>query len=60
MPLLRSWEKSIATECYKDVAPGGATAGGCSASPHGFKVSKTGGQTRSSSRFLDLGFLLRL
>src|SRR5688572_991257 len=27
MPLLRSWEKSITTGCYKDVAPSGATGG---------------------------------
>jgi len=27
MPLLRSWEKSITTGCYKVVAPSGATGG---------------------------------
>ena len=28
MPLLRSWEKSIATGCDQDFAPSGAAGGG--------------------------------
>ena len=37
MPLLRSWEKSISTGCYKDVAPTGLQSGSGSANSNGIQ-----------------------
>ena len=62
MPLLWSWERSIATVCYKDFAPSGATGGrlfGQSQRDSKCRTLGLAGETGLGSRFLALRFLLR-